>query len=59
MMRENPATLPMVLLSPFAPVVTLVNYLLEVRFAHNWVPRVIPTAGKRLIEEPAVEEVAA
>jgi predicted metal-dependent phosphoesterase TrpH len=60
MIRENPATLPIVLLSPVAPVITLVNYLLEVRFAHKWVPRVVPSAGnRRLIEEPAVEEVAA
>jgi hypothetical protein len=60
MIRENPATLPIVCLSPIAPVITLVNYLLEVRFAHKWAPRVIPaTAVRPLVESPVAEEMAA
>jgi predicted metal-dependent phosphoesterase TrpH len=60
MISENPATLPLVLLSPLAPVITLVNYLLEVRFAHQWAPRVVPSfADQSLAAAAAVEEVAA
>jgi predicted metal-dependent phosphoesterase TrpH len=60
MMRENPATLPIVCLSPLAPIVTLVNYLMEVRFAQKWARRVIPSAVDRsLVEAPVVEEMAA
>lgn len=60
MMRENPLTVPIAILSPLAPVVTLVNYLLEVRFAQKWTPRVVPGPAKHpIIHAPAVEEVAA
>lgn len=60
MIRENPATLPIVCLSPLAPVITLVNYLMEVRFAHKWAPRVIPVQADRpLVESPVAEEMAA
>jgi predicted metal-dependent phosphoesterase TrpH len=60
MIRECPATLPIALLAPLAPVITLVNYMLEVRFEKNWAPRVVPAAGTLpVLEEPAVEEVAA
>jgi predicted metal-dependent phosphoesterase TrpH len=60
MIRECPATLPIALLSPLAPVITLVNYMLEVRFEKKWAPLVVPAAGTLpVIEEPTVEEVAA
>jgi predicted metal-dependent phosphoesterase TrpH len=60
MIRESPATLPFVLLSPAAPVITLVNYLMEVRFAQKWAHRVVPAwAHEPLVESPEVEEVAA
>ncbi len=60
MIRECPATLPVVLLSPAAPVITLVNYLLEVRFEKKWASRVLPGLNEvQLSVESAVEEVAA
>jgi len=60
MIRERPATLPMIFLSPAAPVITLVNYMLEVRFVNKWTPRVLPPlCDGQLIAEPVVEEVAA
>jgi predicted metal-dependent phosphoesterase TrpH len=60
MIRECPATFPVVFLSPAAPVITLVNYLLEVRFEKKWASRVLPGLNEvQLSVEPAVEEVAA
>lgn len=41
MLRENPLTLPIVALAPLAPVITLINYVLEARFARHWAPRVL------------------
>jgi hypothetical protein len=60
MIKESPATLPIVLLSPIAPVITLVNYLLEVRFVKKWAPQVLPALGEYQVPmEDAIEEVAA
>jgi predicted metal-dependent phosphoesterase TrpH len=60
MIRECPATFPVVFLSPAAPLITLVNYMLEVRFEKKWTPRVLPALGcGSLIAESVVEEVAA
>jgi predicted metal-dependent phosphoesterase TrpH len=60
MLRECPAALPVVLLSPFAPVITLVNYMLEVRFERKWASRVLAVVDNgEVIAQPAVEEVAA
>jgi predicted metal-dependent phosphoesterase TrpH len=56
MIRERPVTIPIALLAPIAAVVTLVNYMLEVRFEKKWASKAIPAerAG-RLLKEPAVE----
>jgi predicted metal-dependent phosphoesterase TrpH len=60
MIRECPATLPIVALSPAAPVITLVNYMLEVRFEKKWASRILPAlVCGNLIAEPVAEEVAA
>jgi predicted metal-dependent phosphoesterase TrpH len=60
MLRECPAALPVALLSPAAPVITLVNYMLEVRFARKWTPLTLPPVDVGpSIAQPTVEEVAA
>jgi predicted metal-dependent phosphoesterase TrpH len=61
MIKESPATLPVILLAPAAPVITLVNYLLEIQFERKWASRVIPAERDgSLVDDPVVvEEVAA
>ncbi len=60
MIKESPMTAPIVLLSPIAPVVTFVNYMLEVRFVQKWAGRVLPSlASGQVLTESTVEEVAA
>jgi predicted metal-dependent phosphoesterase TrpH len=60
MIRECPAAFPVVFLSPAAPAITLVNYLLEVRFEKKWASRVLPGLNEvQLSVESAVEGVAA
>jgi predicted metal-dependent phosphoesterase TrpH len=60
MIRECPATFPLALLSPAAPVITLVNYILEVHFEKKWASRVLPGLNEvQMAADPAVEEVAA
>jgi predicted metal-dependent phosphoesterase TrpH len=60
MIRECPATLPILFLAPAAPVITLVNYILEIRFEKKWASRVLPAENvSRFVDEPSVEEVAA
>ncbi len=54
MIRENPATFPLVFLSPAAPVITLVNYLLEVRFEKRWASQVLPALNEaQMAADPA------
>jgi predicted metal-dependent phosphoesterase TrpH len=60
MIRECPATLPLALLSPAAPVITLVNYILEVYFEKKWAPRVLPVLNEvEMSVQPTAEEVVA
>ena len=60
MIKENPATFPVLFLSPVAPVITLVNYLLEIRFEKKWASKVIPAeCDGLLVDETVIEEVAA
>jgi predicted metal-dependent phosphoesterase TrpH len=60
MIRENNFTAPIVLFSPVAPVITLVNYMLEVRFVQKWANRVLPALRQvELPREAVIEEVAA
>ncbi len=60
MIKENPATFPVLFLSPAAPVITLVNYLLEIRFEKKWASKVIPAeCDGLLVDETVIEEVAA
>jgi predicted metal-dependent phosphoesterase TrpH len=60
MMRECPATLPILVLAPVAPIITLINYMMEWRFERKWAPQVVPAVyDSQVLEQPAVEEVAA
>jgi predicted metal-dependent phosphoesterase TrpH len=60
MLRENPLTLPVLALAPLAPAITLINYILEARFARHWAPRVLSGRAESIsVFEEAVEEVAA
>ena len=60
MIKENPATFPVLFLSPAVPVITLVNYLLEIRFEKKWASKVIPAeCDGLLVDETVIEEVAA
>ncbi len=60
MLRENPLTAPIALLSPFAPVITLINYLMEARFARQWAPQaLVEREHVCCVPEAAAEQVAA
>jgi len=61
MIRENPLTLPILLLSPLAPAITAINYVLERRFHSRWAPQVLARQDAAILEEPEAlcEEVAA
>ena len=60
MMRECPATLPILALAPMAPIITLINYMMEWQFERKWAPQVLPAVfDGQVVEQPAVEEVAA
>ena len=41
MLKANPLTAPVLILSPFAPAITAVNYYMEHQFAKYWAPRVL------------------
>ncbi|MCU1258347.1 MAG: glycosyl transferase group 1 [Bryobacterales bacterium] len=60
MVKENPLTLPVTVLSPLAPVITLINYVMEARFARHWTPRVLASRTQQIPAfATAGEEVAA
>jgi predicted metal-dependent phosphoesterase TrpH len=60
MIAENPLTLPILALSPLAPAITLINYVLEARFARHWGPLVLARHERPVgTFQEAGEEVAA
>jgi len=61
MLKQNPLTVPVLLLSPLAPAITAINYYLERRFANRWEPEVLMErlAAPAEVYEEVCEEVAA
>lgn len=60
MMRENPWTLPIGLLGPLVPVITLLNYCKEAEFVRRWAHRAAPAEMPvATLPVPMAEEVAA
>ena len=55
MIKESPATLPIALLSPLTPLITLVNYFMEIRFEKKWASRAMPA---EIVDESILDSVA-
>jgi len=55
MVTSNPLTAPVALLGGLVPIITLINYIREKKFAYHWSRRVAIAASR----ESAICEVAA
>ncbi len=58
MMRSDPRTAPIALLSGFAPLITLGNYFMEIGFTRRWVNRVLRECDAQAAQALASEVAA-